>query len=234
MKSNLNIVAIIPARAGSEGIPSKNIIDFCGKPLLAWSVIHALQTTEINSVWVTSDGDDVLKVAENYGANVIKRPKNISSNIATSESAWIHALNEIEKNHDKIDLIVGMQATSPIREPGDLSLAINTLIENNYDSLLSVSELEDYFIWEIHNGIPRPVNYDKNKRKMRQNIGKSYLENGSFYIFKPAILETENNRLGGKIGTYILKKHKMFQVDNFEDLKLCESIMKGYELDRYE
>lgn len=234
MSSRKKIVAIIPARAGSEGIPNKNIISICNKPLLAWSVLHAKHTPEIDSVWVTSDGDDILHIAEQYGAYPIKRPKSLSSSTASSESAWIHAIQEVKKKIGDIDLVVGMQATSPIRGLNDLSHAINSLIKNDYDSLLSASKIEDYFIWEIDNDCPKPVNYNKNQRSMRQDIKKSYLENGSFYIFKPTILEKENNRLGGKMGIYNMEKHKMFQIDNLEDIKLCESIMKAYGLDKYE
>lgn len=228
------IIAIIPARAGSKGIPSKNIINICGRPLIAWSILHAKHTKEIDSVWVSSDGSEILKIAEAYGANTIKRPKDLSSGSASSESAWLHAIDEIERVEGQIDYVIGMQATSPIREIKDLSLAIKKFEDNNYDSLLSVSELEDYFIWEIEDDIPRPVNYNKDKRSIRQAIKKSYLENGSFYIFKPEILRQEKNRLAGKIGIYLMDKHKMFQIDNFEDIKLCESVMKGYGLDIYE
>ena len=234
MNSRQKIIAIIPARGGSEGIPSKNIINICKKPLIAWSILHAKSTPEIHSVWVTSDSDEILNIAQQYGANPIKRPENLSTSTASSESAWLHALQEIEKILGAIDLVVGMQATSPIREPSDISMAIKNLINNEYDSLLSVSELEDYFIWEVHNGNPMPVNYNKNDRKMRQSINKSYLENGSFYIFKSSILKSENNRLGGKMGIHLMDKHKMFQIDNKEDIKLCESIMRGYDLDKYE
>ena len=136
----------------------------------------------------------------------------------------------IERHEGTIDYIVGMQPTSPIRNSSDLSEAIEECIRNNYDSMLSVCELEDYFIWEIKEGIPKPVNYNKDNRKMRQNIDTTYLENGSFYIFKPEILKNTNNRLGGSIGIYLMEKHKMFQIDNFEDIKICESIMRGYGL----
>ena len=225
MNSRKKIVAIIPARAGSEGIPNKNIISICNKPLLAWSVLHAKHTPEIDSVWVTSDGDDILHIAEQYGAYPIKRPESISSGTASSESAWIHAIQEIKKKIGDIDLVVGMQATSPIREPSDLSIAIHSFLENNYDSLFSASELEDYFIWEIDDGNPQPVNYNPKQRKMRQDIKKSYLENGSFYIFKTNTFLKEKNRLFGKIGQFEMKKEASFQLDDAVDLKIIRLLI---------
>tara|TARA_B110001450_G_scaffold252654_2_gene274810 strand:- start:125 stop:820 length:696 start_codon:yes stop_codon:yes gene_type:complete len=228
------IIAIIPAREGSQGIKNKNIIDICGKPLIAWSILHANQAKEIDSVWVTSDGDDILDIAMQYGAKAIKRPKNLSSSTASSESAWIHAVNEVEKEIGEVEAVIGMQPTSPIREAVDLSNAVNFFYENNFDSLLTVSEIEDYFIWEESNNGPKALNYNEGNRMPRQEIKKSFLENGSFYIFKPKLLKDLNNRLGGKIGMHIMDKHKMFQIDNYEDIKLCESVMRGYGLDKYE
>jgi N-acylneuraminate cytidylyltransferase len=103
---------------------------------------------------------------------------------------------------------------------------------NSLDSLLSVCVIEDFFLWEKQDdsGL-MPINYDFNDRKRRQLIKTRYLENGSFYIFKPEILRQKNNRLGGLIGIQIMERFKMFQIDNMEDIELCEAIMKAYNLD---
>ena len=124
-----SIVAIIPARGGSKGIPGKNIKEICGKPLIAWSIIQAQESNIIESVWVSSDSDEILSVAERYGARKIKRPENISTDDATSESAWIHAIEQIEKINRKIDLVLGLQATSPIRSPKDIKKAYEVFKE---------------------------------------------------------------------------------------------------------
>lgn len=225
-------VAIIPARGGSKGIPRKNLIDLCGKPLLAWSILQARGASEIDSVWVTSDDDEVLAVAEHYGARPIRRPAEISGDTASSESAWLHALNVIEAEGGAVDLVVAMQATSPLRESSDLDGGLRKLREMNYDSLLSVAEVEDFFIWRLGvDGEAESVNYDYRNRKRRQMIEKRYLENGSFYVFRPQILRHDNNRLGGRIGVFTMSRHKMFQIDNPEDVHLCAAIMRGFGLD---
>jgi CMP-N,N'-diacetyllegionaminic acid synthase len=227
-----SVAAIIPARGGSKGIPRKNLINVCGKPLLAWSIIQALDATEIDSVWVTSDDDEILEVAKFYGANPISRPLDISGDAASSESAWQHALEVIEGHGVSIDLVVAMQATSPIRESLDLDEGIRLLRGQNYDSLLSVAEVEDFFTWRIiSDGSAQSVNYDYRNRKRRQQIEISYLENGSFYIFRPDLLRVNGNRLGGRIGLFPMKRYKMFQIDNPDDVRLCAAIMHGYGLD---
>ncbi len=225
------IVAIIPARGGSKGIPGKNLKMLCGRPLLAWSILQARKAKCINSVWVSSDSSEILNVAQEYGATPIRRPDALCGDTASSESAWLHALEEIEGLIGDIDLIVGMQATSPVRNSSDLEMAVEQMRREKLDSLLTVTEVEDYFNWRIGEGGPEPVNYDYRSRKTRQSIEKRYLENGSFYIFRPCILRELNNRLGGKIGMYVMERHKMFQIDNPEDMALSEAIMKGYCLD---
>ena len=227
------VVAIIPARYGSKGIPGKNLVPLCGKPLLAWSIEQANTSSKIDSVWVTSDSTEILEVAERYGAHAIERPTELSGDIASSESAWLHAMDVIENTGMMIDCIVGMQATSPIRESTDLDSAIKQFDDNSCDSMLSVGVVEDFFFWH-YNSQKRPesINYDYRNRQPRQLIEKRYLENGSFYIFKPNIIRSHNNRLGGNIGLYVMEHHKMFQIDTPSDIKLCQVIMYGYGLDK--
>jgi CMP-N,N'-diacetyllegionaminic acid synthase len=230
-KLNKKVVVIIPARSGSKGIKNKNIISVCDKPLIYWSIQHALNSKYISSVWVSSDGEEILDLARKYGANTIKRPQLISGNSASSESAWIHAYEEIKKQGEEFDLILGMQATSPIRESKDLDAAIEKFVDCGYDSLFSACSIKDFFIWKRVDKKYTPVNYDANNRKHRQDIEKSFLENGSFYLFKSDMFLKKKNRLFGKIGVYEMEDHKMFQIDEPSDVKLCESIMKGYGLD---
>lgn len=229
----MSVVAIIPARGGSKGIPRKNLLDLCGKPLIAWSILQAKHAEGIDSVWVTSDDDEILAAAADYGAGTIKRPQDISGDTATSESAWLHAINEIESQNIPIDIVVAMQATSPLRESSDLDDGLALIKNGHYDSLLSVTEVEDFFTWRLNeHGSAESINYDYRNRKRRQQIEKRYLENGSFYIFKPEQLRNENNRLGGQIGLFVMSRHKMFQIDNPEDIPLCKAIMQGYQLDK--
>lgn len=225
------VVAIIPARGGSKGIPGKNLKPVCGVPLLAWSIRQAKAASCIDSVWVSSDSDEILAVARAHGAYTVRRPDDLSGDTATSESAWRHALQEIENSGVVVDFVVGMQATSPIRGVSDLNQALEKVRHENLDSLLTVTEVEDYFNWRLGAHGPESINYDYRSRKRRQLIEKRYLENGSFYVFRPSVLKNFDNRLGGVIGMHIMERYKMFQIDNPEDIRLCEAIMRGYGLD---
>ena len=221
-------LAVIAARGGSKGIPHKNLLDLCGKPLIAWTVEQARAAQGVDVVAVSSDSDKILQAAEAAGAVGVRRPDDISGDLASSESAWLHALNAIDERMGRFERIVALQATSPIREPDDIEKALATFDREHLDSLLSVCEVEDYFNWRIGQNGQEPINYDYHNRRMRQQIEKRYLENGSFYVLIPSLLREQNNRLGGKIGFHLMERHKMFQIDRPEDVKLCGAIMRSY------
>ena len=227
------IVAIIPARGGSKGIPRKNLMPVCGRPLIQWSVLQARACAAVESVWVSSDDDEILAVAAEAGARPVKRPAEISGDKAQSEAAWLHALDAVERETGPVGLLLLMQATSPIRAPGDIDAALAQYAAEGLDTLFSAAEVEDYFTWRRDEaGAPQSVNYDWRNRRLRQSIERRWLENGSFYLTRPAILRGTSNRLGGKIGIFVMDRFKMFQIDSRDDARLCEVIMHGYGYDR--
>jgi len=226
-----NVVAIILARGGSKGIPGKNIIDFCGKPLIVWTIEQLQQSRGINSIWVSSDSEKILSVSETFGAEIIHRPAEISGDAATSESGWLHALDYIENKVSCVDFVVAPQVTSPLREPSDIERGLRDFQKQKCDSLFSCSIVEDLFFWKkMPDGVLRSINYDYRNRSRRQDMPKQYIENGSFYLFKPEVLQEYNNRFGCKIGMTEMEFWKMFEIDSMEDLKMCEALMKAFLL----
>jgi CMP-N,N'-diacetyllegionaminic acid synthase len=225
-----DIIAIILARGGSKGIPNKNIINFCGKPLIAWTIEQCIQAENINDVWVSSDDNDILDIAKQYGAKIIKRPCDISSDAATSESAWLHAIDYLQQNNIPLDIILAPQVTSPLREPIDINNAISKFVEGSYDSMFSASATGDLFFWEESDKEMVSVNYDSKNRKRRQDMKEQIIENGSFYLFKPELIKKYNNRLGGKIGCSKMEFWKMFEIDSLEDVRMCSALMQEFLL----
>jgi CMP-N,N'-diacetyllegionaminic acid synthase len=213
----MEILAIILARGGSKGIPKKNIIDFAGKPLIAWTIEQAKASTLISNVFVSSDSDEILLISKTYGANTISRPMQISGDAATSESALIHFLDNLPKDPD---LVVFLQPTSPLRKHDDIDNAINQLISDKADSLLTLIETQE-FMWDESNGKFSPLTYDLNNRKGHNNLRKLYYENGSIYIFKPQILRKYMNRIGGKRSIYFMESWQRADIDNYSDYDLC-------------
>ena len=226
----MNIACIIPARGGSKGIPGKNIKMLAGKPLINWSIEQALESKWITGgVYVSSDCQEILQVAARAGAIPIRRPELLACDTASSESALIHAIDAIEQD-SRPDYLVFLQCTSPIRQRDDIDNAIETVITQDADSLLSVLKIKDYFVWQESNELncsASSVNFDYTDRKRRQELQTRYLENGSIYVFKPDVLQRFNNRLGGKIALYPMEKFCSQQIDDEAEFLLCESILKG-------
>lgn len=218
------IPAIIPARGGSKGIPRKNIVDFCGRPLIAWSIEQALNSKYIDKVYVSTDDDEIADISKEYGAELIKRPREISTDTSSSEEALIHVLDTIGWDWE---YIVFLQATSPLRESSDIDGAINLIKQEGGDSLFSAVRLADFFLWKRQDGKLVSWSYDYKNRKRRQDVEPTFLENGSIYVFKPEILRKYQNRLGGEISVWEMDSWKAFQIDKPEDLDICSFFMKA-------
>jgi len=226
----LNLVpAIILARGGSKGIPNKNLLNFSGKPLLAWSILQAREAKHINRVYVSSDSPAILKVAEEYGAVPIKRPDELSTDTASSEAALLHALDAIKAGRGaEPEAVIILQATSPLREPSDIDGAIQTFQSQSADSLFTDALLDDLCAWVEENGILKGKTFDPWNRGRRQDRQPLYLENGSIYVFKPQLLRETGNRLGGKIARYTMPYWKSFEIDTPENVDLCEYYFRKY------
>jgi len=221
------VTAMILARAGSKGIHNKNIIDFCGKPLIVWSIEQAMQSKYVEDVYVSTDGEEIAEISKKHGAEIIWRPADLASDTASSESALIHAVSEVKKKH-KISAVMFLQATSPIRLDIDIDNAVDTFFDNSYDSLFSMSVLEDYCIWKKKENKLYSFTYDYLNRGRRQERESLFLENGSIYIFKPEILINNRNRLGGKIGMYEMPFDRSYEIDSISDIEICSYFMKKY------
>lgn len=224
------ILCIIPARGESKRLPQKNLLPIGNKPLIAHSIEHALQSQHITKVVVSTDNPEIEQVSKACGAEVIRRPAKISGDHATSESALLHALNEVRRVGFESELIVFLQCTSPVRKNTDIDKAIEKLIEENADSLFSACR-NDRFFWRKLNGQVEPINYDYRHRVRDQDHPEEYEENGSIFVFKPEILEKYHNRLGGKITVYEMDYWASFQIDSPEDAQLinwifCDKVLR--------
>jgi YrbI family 3-deoxy-D-manno-octulosonate 8-phosphate phosphatase len=224
----LKVIAIIPARGGSKGIPRKNVRQLAGKPLITYTLQQARQTSALDRVIVSTDDQEIAAISEQLGAEVVWRPKEISGDTATSESALVHVLEHLRNTENyEPELVVFLQATSPLRRERDIQGAIETLKREQADSLFSAGPVHG-FVWRQRADTLTPVNYDPGKRQRRQDLVETiWEENGSIYIFKPWVLKEYNSRLGGKIAVYQMDKLDSLQVDEPDDLELIETIIAG-------
>ncbi len=218
------VLVVIPARGGSKGILRKNVRAFLGKPLLAHSIEHARAAPSVSRVIVSTDDAEIADVSRSWGAEVVWRPQEISGDAASSESAIVHVLDSLKltENYEP-DLVVFLQATSPLRGAGQVQSAIELLERERADSLFSGVPVHG-FLWRKVEDSVSSVSMDYRRRPRRQDIGEDFIENGSIYVFKPWVLREHNNRLGGKIVVFPQDALSIFQVDEPGDLELLERL----------
>lgn len=214
-------LVVIPARGGSKGIPGKNIAALAGKPLIVWTIRQALAARLVGQVWVTTDCAAIAQVAEDAGAIVHWRSAETATDTATTESA-IHelllSLSPSERDH----VTVLLQATSPIRQPGDIDGAIGAMVAHSADSVFSARIVEGY-TWTATPEFAHPHYQERLPRQ--QIMARTLEENGSIYVFRTDGFLKKQNRLFGKVVPYVMHPLDSFQVDEPADLMLMEQLM---------
>lgn len=225
------VLAIIPARGGSKGILNKNIKNFNGKPLIQWTIESALKSKLIDKIVVSSDSHKIINISKKLGADIVFRPKNISGDNATTESAVKHCVKYFKNSYETI---VILSPTSPLRKKNDIDSAIHFFKSNQLDSCFSGSKLTDFLIWNYDTTSKKfkSINYDYKNRGRRQERKVGYVENGSIYIFKANFFIKKNNRIAGILDIFEMDFWQSFEIDEKEDWKLLETIHKVYMLNK--
>ena len=224
-----DVIAIIPARGGSKGIPRKNLRLLAGKPLIVHTIEQALAAESVTRVVVSTDDDEIAAVSQTAGAEVVRRPSELSGDTASSESALLHVLTHLKNEEDyQPDLVVFLQCTSPIRRAHDIYQAIKKLQTEQADSLLSVVPIISW-LWRETEGQIHSLNFDYRNRLRRQDRPREFNENGSIYIFKPWVLKQLNNRLGGQIAYYEMDMPSNIDIETDDDLIMAEMMLARLE-----
>ena len=214
-------IIVIPAKGNSSGIKRKNLLKFCGKPLIYWTIVQAIKNKIGAKVFVSSESDEILNYSKKMGVNIIRRPKSLTKKNSSSESAIIDVCEKIKvKDCD----IIFLQVTSPLRYPNDIKNAYIAFKKKKLDSLFSCYKSDGFFdIWTQKNKRYIPITIDYKKRVMRQNFKNKHIQqNGSIYIFKKKILYRYKNRIGGKIGIHPMKNWQTFELDTIDQKKNME------------
>ena len=213
----MKTIAVILARGGSKGIPKKNIQMLDGLPLVTHSINCAKWTEDIDDVWVSTDSSYIKTIALSAGAKVLDRPETISGDKASSESALLHFLDNVE-----FDRLVFLQPTSPLLKPAFITEGIKKMEKNNYDSVFSAYKEHWFPRWSSE---IQPLNFDNDRRPRRQDRRETYVENGAFYITTRKALMESKIRVSGNIGVVEMSPYESFQIDTWEDLKFIGSIL---------
>lgn len=233
MKNNhikkYKILAVIPARGGSKGIPSKNIIDVGGKPLIKYTIDAAIGSTSVTHCVVSTDSDEIADVALACGALVpFKRPAHLSSDEALSLPVIQHAVYLMEAKHGyKYDIVVMLQPTTPLRQTEDIDDAINLLCKTNADSVISVVSVESYHPLRMKRVVDgHLINYIEQgyeDMRPRQSLPPVYIRNGAVYAVKRDVLMNDNSFTGTDCRAHIMNSERSVNIDTYEDLVLAKN-----------
>jgi len=224
------ILAIIPARAGSKRIPNKNIIELVGKPLIYYSINAAKNSKYITRIIVSTDGEEIARISKTFGAEVLMRPDELATDTAKTLPVLQHVVNYLrEKENYYPDMVVLLQPDSPLKTSNDIDKVIEKILTGDYDSTVSVCENNHAPEWLlVQEGDESkfyfgdiPVNIRK------QDLKKTYFINGLVYVIKTdQLMKNEHYVLGGKIGMVILGKLHSFEIDDYDDLEIVKALIE--------
>lgn len=231
--ANPKILAVIPARGGSKGIPGKNIVPFAGKPLICYTVEAALRSRYLKRVIVSTDDADIAKIAKDCGAEVpFLRPSDLSQDDTSSVSVVKHAANIIEESQGCLfDFVVLLQPTSPLRDERNIDLAVEKMLETGADSVITVCKVKHHPFWNfvaqgdrLHSLLP-----NNNKSSRRQELSQTYSPNGAVYVVKRAVLFNENTMFGKDLRGIIMPSEESIDIDDYYDWFLAEMTSKYWK-----
>lgn len=224
----MKLLAVIPARGGSKGIPRKNLAPVAGKPMLVWTIEHALACHAVAHAFVSTDDEEIADVARRAGAEVpVLRPAELAQDATATEPVLLHAVQTYRQRGFDPDAVMLLQPTSPVRSAGALDRAVEQFAREQTDSLLSVCESHAFF-WR--KSAPPTASYDYVNRPRRQDIraeDRWYRENGSIYITRTDVLMRTGNRLGGRIALFEMSEAESYEVDSPTDLLIVDAILSA-------
>lgn len=225
-ETDLECLAIIPARGGSKGIPRKNIHPLGGKPLIAYSIEQVRRARLVSRVVVSTDDTDIAAVSEEYGAEVVWRPAEISSDSASSESALLHTLKYLQDDEGYIpEILAFIQCTSPLTLAEDIDGTIQTLLDEGADSALAVTPFH-YFLWKKQvSGDAIGINHDKQVRLLRQEREPQFLETGAVYSMRVSGFIQAQHRFFGKTALYIMPPERHLEIDEPVDFRIAAALL---------
>ena len=217
------MVAIIPARGGSKGIPRKNLRLVGGLPLVARAILSCKQVAEIDQVWVSTDDEEIAAVARSFGAQVIDRPQELSGDKASSESALLHGLDVLAESGQDPEVLAFVQTTSPFIDSEALGKAVAMVTEQGYSSVFSAFETYG-FLWQEDTEGATGVNHDLKYRPRRQDREPHFMETGAFYVMDVPGFRASGHRFFGKVGIAKVPESYALEIDTPEQLESAERL----------
>ncbi len=232
MKNKKNIIALIPARGGSNSVPGKNIYPLAGKPLIAYTIETALKVEEIDRVIVSTDDDEIGDIAEKYGAEYYKRPAHLATDDALVVDTIDYMIDILSNEGEQPGILILLEPTCPFRAIETVSTCIGMITNNDtpYDSVATYTEAElnPHRAWKINGYSPEPFFPGANPWLPRQKLPKAYQLNGAVYAFNVNAFKQRGDSPGllfGKTGAVVIDRDEAIDIDNEIDFKVAEAML---------
>lgn len=220
------MIAIIPARGGSKGLPGKNTKLLSGFPLIYYSINAAKKSNLVDRVIVSTEDNEIASIARDCGAEVLIRPAHLALDTSLVIDTYLHVVDLIGKQDLKlIESFVALLPTAPLRKSIDIDQAIQIFNNTNADSVISVTEATVPLEWHLNiakNGLLKNYNYEFNTLKNRQELQKTYVPNGGVFVFKTKMLRLKRQYYTDKTYPYVMPRERSVDIDNLLDFEWAE------------
>jgi len=218
------VLAIIPARGGSKGVPQKNIRKLAGKPLIAWTIEEAKKSKYITRTILSSDNEDIIQIAKEYGGDVpFVRPKELAQDDTPGISAVLHAIEQC----GGYEYVVLLQPTSPFRTVEDIDKCIEYTIKQQAKFCVSVTEAEQspYWMYTIENGKMKPIIEQDKLTTRRQDLPNVYVLNGAIYVARVEDIKERKTFLTEETISFIMSNENSLDIDTVLDFEISEYLI---------
>ena len=226
------ILCVLQVRGGSKGVPKKNIRKVNGKPLMTWTIESAKKSGVFDSIWVSSDSDEILEVGRQEEVNTIKRPEELSGDEVLSVDSLHWAVNEIEGLYGiEYDYVVELPVVCPLRNEDHIREAVNKLITTDADSVISVTQMTDKHPVRMKRITDDDLiedfcsEYPEGDAGRRQDLEPCYIRNGGIYSMKRDTLMKEKTRHGKVSRPYVMEDKYSINIDSEIDLRIAEVML---------
>jgi len=225
----LRILAYIPARSGSKRIPNKNIKNFCGKPLIAHTILRALKNSSIDRVIVDTDSAKIARIGKKYGAWVpFLRPQYLAKDTSQLIDSVLYVLDKLRRESNyRPDYVMLLQATSPLCDQKDINGCIDLAMKENSESVATVCETEPLFFTMKKNLTLSLANMSKFRSTNSQQLPKGYMLNGNVFLIKTEVLLKEKKFFTDNARSVITPKLRSIDIDTPEDWVMAELLYKN-------
>jgi len=221
------VLGVIPARGGSKGLPKKNILPLCGKPLIGYTIEAAKYAAHVDRVVVSTEDAEIAKISRSFGADVIIRPPALATDTASTMDVVFHALDFIRRT-DAPDLLILLQATSPLRTSQDIDAAVDLFHQSECDTVVSVCEPRHppYWCFTLSGSYLIPLFGKEERTTRRQDLLRVLCPNGAIYIARPEVLRSIGNFFGGRTVPYQMPAERSIDIDTEIDFRLADILMR--------